>query len=396
MIVWVTDPTKQDIIQTLMNIPYRDIVTPIANEEGLVVNNFQVTPLYHHLYQFSMDVSGSTPAAMDHLNHVLEQIDTRVLTFTLHKEIAEPTSFALMQLLKILLYKHFGLVMTNMMINDKQIQPMDFIHVDKQMDEKIHDMIDVDALVGWKPLIDIDQLSVSLDMASSDLIWKVIEGNQIRNIDTPLLGIPVMRVAGDLDLKSTRYELGYDTVTTIVSQLYDLINNTTRFDNDDQIKTILAAQRHPIIYETPQYIYTSQTPLVVVHGVFNYILTGEWIWIYKSNFTSMATLQYATRRALYDVYKKDNLLLPITDIRVYADLTVMVPAAVMDMPDFVSIGQLISNYMKSKIYIQRIGSNNSTKANNQDHLVVNFKVLNQWVAVSTTPFTQFTAHHQFR
>ena len=81
MIKWVANPNQFDIFPSLFNEKYSNMTAPIATDDGLLINTLIISHMYNGLYQFEMNIDGSSMCAVNDLNELLLTNDIQVLQF---------------------------------------------------------------------------------------------------------------------------------------------------------------------------------------------------------------------------------------------------------------------------------------------------------------------------
>ncbi|HSW76394.1 MAG TPA: hypothetical protein VLG50_05090 [Candidatus Saccharimonadales bacterium] len=311
MIQWVANPKQYDVFQVLFDQPFYTIDTPIATDDGLLVNQINTIPLYHGVYQFTIDTTHSKDDAITTLYSLLNHIDLLQLSFDVYQKMNEYVWRGLASLLKILLYKHFDYRVSHVIRNNNNIVPMigtQPVYVSSMVSKSIHELIKMDDLIGYKTLLDLyhHHVNISDDMYVSDLIWTFdLNHFKYRNV----LNVPVVEVLQDEENESRAkfYEFGYDTLQSIVSHLYHMINTITLLSN-------------------------------------NGTLSGDWIWTYESNVKNKQLIKRAAIRAFSDYYKNDiDFLKKQNLIRIGSDLIITIPMKQDDDADALKLN--INRYL---------------------------------------------------
>lgn len=325
MITWIS---KSDLIFDFTN----DIETPLITENGLFIQYYHKTPLYLGLVKHEMDVTGSKPEAIKELNDSISKINLQLLQFKTSIMNAEEL-FWVKRLLSIILYKlNYNIFSINHEINDittltptVQITPFNdgllapFNH--EPFTENIYydnDInIDIDSLIGYKPLIDLVDDRISLDIASSDLIWACDLSSY--NYDV-IYDIPVIKVNGeeDLSFRAKYIEFSMNPLLQLQSNIYYMMKNTFSYENIDE--KIIKKYNFKMIKDN--FLQHDVLGEYWLNNFPNVLISGDWVFEYTSNLKTIAYLKYAAIRAYIDIYKT---LEYVNDIKVGFDLIVNMP-----------------------------------------------------------------------
>lgn len=379
MISWVADPQESDLFQTLFGTSYRDVETPIATD-NLVITKLMTKSLYDGLYKFEMSVMGSVEPITSMVSN-----DITTLSFTVPK-IKERQLFGLQSLLKVLLYKHYG-YHTHMTYADGVITPIingDLLYVKSTRAAEINQVLPIENMIGWEPLLDLTPAKTSIEVKSSDLI-NLFDLSKYHSI----LGVPVVVVDGDdeLQARAKRSEFQFDMVGVIATQLYDLIQHSFSIDNTPVVRQIVNQYDYKILKETEDTLYLQHLHLdkqfilnnmkrVASGRVALAILIGDWCWNYTSNFQTFVQLMYAVIRSVH------LLKLDVQDVQIRPDLSVIVP--ISSVSDIDEHRKNTTQFMKDKLYVEKLRSEKDATGYTQG---IPIKVFNQWVIVDTQQLT---------
>ena len=273
-ITWVSN---KDLFNQIFKIPSYLIETPLIMNDLLIINYIR-TPLYKGIVKHMIDVQGSEQAIIDF--NYLVQNNFKVLTYTTRLiKVEEILGFT--RQLQIALYQHGYKTDIIYYINGDNMTFVPMIKGENVYVEKMID-IDVDAFIGYKPLVDLYIDPVSLKIAASDLIYQC----DLTPFDYIINKMPVVKVNGQTEQEviATRAEFSMDKLLPIVSKIINL--------HDVKIKS----------------------------DMINVNLNLDRI-------EAMAYLKYAAIRAYVDLYKDDHY----KDIKVSSNMTVKLPVKNEDL-----------------------------------------------------------------
>lgn len=339
MITWVSKESD-----------FNDIEPPLITENGLFIQYYHKTPLYHGLVKNEIDITGSKPEAIEAFKNDIRihNVDLKVLTFKTNKVIKLEELPWVKRLLSIILFKlNYNIYNINHEFNHEttfiptvQITPYN----QPAFTEYIYNNIDIniDELIGYKPLIDLFDDQVSLDIASSDFIWDCdLDSYQYEIIHN----IPVIKVNGkeDLSLKAKYVEFSMNPMLKIQTNIYSKMTTSNNF------------------------------------------IVGDWIFKYKSNIKTIAYLKYATIKSYVETF---NTLNGVNDIKVGFDLLIKMPKSNNE------IKHKISEYMNHKPFVYITNKNNAI-FNAMENNFMAFPIYNQWAVVGDHPITIKNTSRQF-
>ena len=353
-LTWVSD-SNYDVFQDIFDVPDYLIETPLAYD-GLLIDEYIRTPMYKGLFKNEITYSGDSTS----FNQLLDNIDLKVLSYTIPVIEVELLP-GVMRLLQISLYKRG--YDTKMIFNKEDVITLIPMINDENMytDEFVD--IDVEAFIGYKPLIDLYTDQVDTKIAASDLIdlcdlsffnYKIIDG------------IKVVEVNGqsEKEVISVRAEFTIERLLPIVSKIVNLYPTTfyvkpsvlaNEVIDVYQFKRMGDFIQHPSLtkswfLESMKRIEDGLLPLMTMNG--------EWIFQYESNLETLAYLKYAAIRAYVDLYKNSPVLNHYKDIKVSSDLNVSVPIFYDDVE---KIKNKINQYMNKKTdqYVQVFGKDDA-------------------------------------
>lgn len=317
MITWISKET--DLIINDFNDIYNEIEPPLITEDGLFIQYYNKTPLYKGLVKNEMDVTGSKSSAIKNLNDKISKINMPLLTYKTDNLITLENLPWVKRLISIILYKlNYNIYNINEQNNifTPTVQINEFT-------ENIYGEnyeIDVNSLIGYKPLIDIFDDSISLDIVSSDLIWTCDLSGY--NYDV-IYNIPVIRVNGieDKSSKAKYIEFSMNPMLQLQSTIYSLMKNTFYYEKTPQVEKIERQYNFKRIGDFLQHDYLDRYWLdnYIKNKKSNVLISGNWIFEYKSNLKSMAFLKYASIRSYIDLYLKYE------DIKIGFDLLTSIP-----------------------------------------------------------------------
>ena len=301
-LTWISD---KDIFNELLGVPSYLIETPIMINDVLI-EQYSRTPLYKGLIKHVVTVQGSDDTDIGGVNAIEEfnkliQNNFYVMTYTTPLIRVEEILGVTRQL-QIALYNKGYKTKIIYYINGNE---MTFVLMIK--DENLyvdHDIvINVEAFIGYKPLVDLYVDPVEVYIAASELIFQC----DLTPFDYIVInGIPVVKVGGQTEQEvfAIRAEFGMDKLLPIVSKIINLYNNNI----NNNLLTIEA-------------IKEALTNLSVNH--------------------KMVYLKYAAIRAYMDLYKNDQY----KDIKVSSNLMLSVPSSVTDMEEY---RKKVNDYMNVK------------------------------------------------
>lgn len=379
MITWIS---KSDLIFDFTN----DIETPLITENGLFIQYYHKTPLYLGLVKNEMDVTGSKPEAIEELNDSISKINLQLLQFKTPIMTVEEL-FWVKRLLSIILYKlNYNIFSINHEINDittltPTVQITSFnqepftenIYYDVDDNDILND-ININSLIGYKPLIDLVDDRISLDIVSSDLIWTCDLSSY--NYDV-IYDIPVIKVNGeeDLSFRAKYIEFSMNPLLQIQSNIYSMMKNTFSYDNIDEeivkLYNFKMIDDHFLQHDVLNKYWLDNFPSILI--------SGDWVFEYKSNLKTIAYLKYAAIRAYVDTYKT---LEYVNDIKVGFDLIVNMPI----LNDNIKV-------LKDKISYYMSNTNPFVYVTDKDDAIMTyvlsrnsgyflaFPIYNQWVVV---------------
>jgi hypothetical protein len=387
---WVSQ--HDDVFYKLFNIASDDIETPLALD-NMIIYNYTKIPLYKGLYKNEMKVDYMT----DEFKNLIDN-DINQLSFDL-KNVTTLELQGVINLLKIILYKHFNYHIDNInvtyddyivltpMVN---IQTMDNVSIEPiymhQIDlDELKQFININQLIGYKPLLPNE---LNLTILASDLIWtaNLSAFNYIN-----LLNIPSIPIDG-VDQKhyqSSLIEFAIDPLTTVISHINNLIKNTFMLDGEykEEINGIISQFQFKIIPSLLtnklflQHSFLDKKWLLLnLNQLPRYVLASHWTFNYPSNLTTMAYLKYSAIKSLIDYSHQLNhpeLLDYIDIIQVDSTLNVTIPFIYLDMIDYMT--KQIHHYLNTTSF--HVEFYDDQPLVQQDDLLT-FPLYNQWVVVN--------------
>ncbi len=344
---------------------YDDIETPFATDD-LFIKFFNKTPLYNGLYKYEMDVVGSIDIES------YEKLTFKTYIIDIDKV------YWLNRLIQIILYRmgyHVNHVIIDTIGDHIIYTPTisgEYVYIENPID------LNIESLIGYKALIDDD--NVSIEIASSDLIW--LCDLSLFKYDI-IYDIPVILVNGveDLRLRTSKIEFAMNPVLAVQSNIYTLLKNTFYYPDYD--KELIIRYGFKILGEN-----------YLQHDLFDkywldqneqsYIIDGDWLLMYESNVKSVAYLKYAAIRAYVDLYQKTKMMHRVNDIKVGFDLLVYMP--IDSDKDIEKLKNKINIYMTVKknnpfIYVTNKNHAVSIYLSSQG-TALTFPFYDEWVVVS--------------
>ena len=257
--IWVS---ADDMMFRLFNT---DIEPPIVVHD-LLITSYSKTPLYNNLFKYEIQYSGNPEVFKSFLTPI------PIIQFPL-PTVTETEFFWLKRLLHCILYK--------------KGYPVDRIDVDhafypmNNMEYMYGEPIDIDVhhLIGYKPLIDLYALDVSLEMATSDFIWAADLPEVINLYD-----IPVIKINGDVDqkFKATLHEFAINIISPIASTIVKLSQDSFIIDKNEKNHLITQFNFKEIPIALPDRVILQHELLDEAwyrRGKAEYSFYGPWMWL---------------------------------------------------------------------------------------------------------------------
>ncbi len=214
-IVWISD---KDLFKELLDVPSYMIDTPLVMA-NLLISQYIRIPLYKGLVKHEIDVEGSDEA-INHFNQLIIN-DLEILTFTT-KLIKVEEILGFTRQLQIALYRlNYKTKIQYQFDGDYMIfTPTvkgEYLYTNDHID------IDIEKMIGYKPLVDLYIEPVKLHIASSQLIYNL----DLTDFNYHVIhDVVVVEVNGQTEQEvfATRAEFGMDKLLPVVSKLINLHN----------------------------------------------------------------------------------------------------------------------------------------------------------------------------
>jgi len=375
------------------------IIAPMITEDGLFIEYYQETPLYHNLIKHQIDISKSKPSAINNFNI---NSDYYILTFTC-PQINEIELLWVKRLVSIILFKlNYNIVNINHEMENDYIRliplvfikPLHNVGFSENIYVNNNIKINIDELIGYKPLIDLYEYTASLEIASSDLIWACDLSPYSYDI---LYDIPVIKINQLDELKARHTEFSMNPLLSLQSNVYFLSKNTFSYSKipDDMIKKynfkVIEQYDHYFLQHNifDKYWLDKKSPVALI--------SGDWVSILQPTIKNLAYLKYIAIRAYVDLFK--NNINNINNIKIGFDLAIEIP--INNYDDIEKLKNKINVMMikykpyvfigdKDEIIINYISSNISNNG-----VFLGFPIYDKWVLVGNQPIIKNNINYQF-
>jgi len=385
------------MITWISNLDYfLNIETPMVTENGLFIQYYNKLHLYHDVYKYQINVTGSKPEAIKAFEGEISN-SFHILKYST-RNVKLNELICIKRIIAIILYNlNYDIDVINHHIDDDRItfiptvkikpynklQTVEYIYIVDDIN------IDIDEIIGYKPLIDLQMNEVSLELAASDLIW-TCDLDKYAKYEV-IYSIPVIKLDSieNLELKSKEIEFLTNVLPPLSSYVYDLKKNTFSITPDDSVKKIIENYKFKIIPSVKNYylqheyldydwiqqsverIKNDKTPMIT--------LSGEWVFLYQATLKSISLLRYAAIRSYHDIYHDiSKMLNQINDITVGFDLLIRIPINHID--DVNVFKSKIDEYMNQNLLI---------------YIDDKADVINQFIALSKHHYLTFPIYDQW-
>lgn len=382
MLTWISDiPFKL----------YDQVVeAPMITEDGLYVEYYHETPLYHHLIKHEIIINKSKPEAINNFNQFINS-DYKIVTFTCNI-MNEEELLWVKRLLSIMLYKlNYNIYNIDHLMENDYIRLIPSVQIDVfnslPIIENIYTKntidIDVNELIGYKPLIDLYEHTIALSVAASDLIWACdLEPYKYEIIND----VPVIKLKHFKHMKARYTEFSMNPLLSLQSNVIDLSKNTFSYEpiNINYGFKVIEQYNHYFLQHDVfdkawvdsniKRIKNNKLPLATI--------TGDWH--YEPTVKNVVFMKYLAIRAYVDLFKD---IKDINDIKVGFDLSIQIPITSYDDIELLK-NKISLLLLKNKPYLF-IGDKNEV-INQYQSLDVNnvflgFPFYDEWVLVGNTP-----------
>jgi hypothetical protein len=233
MYTWVVNPNNHDLFQTLLNMDFNMVEAPLALD-GLLIQSMESQPLYDGLWQFTINVEGSKMDAVDRLKVWIAQFGI-LPTIIPIPDMGVMESYWLKRLITLIIYKKWQLKVEGFEILSEGWRPIirltryQFPNFVKHLVLLYHPLkLEIQDLIGYRPVIDLYHRRVKIKVASSDLIqlYPNLPVDQwIHGIPCVLLNNPTID-----ENKARLDEFAYDDLSPVVTGIASMLNTTFKLD----------------------------------------------------------------------------------------------------------------------------------------------------------------------
>lgn len=387
-ITWISDSPFKLYDET--------VEAPMITEDGLYVEYYHETPLYHHLIKHDIDIHQSKPQAIQHFNQFIKS-DYHVVSFTCQL-VNEEELLWVKRLLSIVLYQlNYDIYNVDHLMENDYIRLIPTVKIDvfnslpiiENIYRKDDLDIDVNQFIGYKPLIDLYDHTIPLSVAASDLIWACdLETYQYEVIDN----IPVIKLEHFKHMKARYTEFSMNPLLSLQSKVIDLSKNTFSYEPiNNKITTrygfkVIEQYNHYFLQhdlfdktwliENMKRIENNKLPLTTI--------TIDWA--HEPTVKNIVFMKYIAIRAYVELF---NTIKEVNDIKVGFDLSIQVP--IFSYDDIALLKNKISLLLlKNKPYVF-IGSKDEViNQYSTDGIFLGFPFYEEWALVGNKAISKST------